>query len=93
MAILFLSSWGPGFDLTTRDSCFTILDEVFTNHILAENTYFTNRTEGTERKIMVLKPANKHKLFDNDVILKTFLSTISTIIYFFIEQKFFKHYF
>ena len=29
-----------GFDLTTRDSYFTILDEVFTNYILAENTYF-----------------------------------------------------
>ena len=35
----------PGFDLTTRDLYFTILDEVFTNHILAENTYFTNHIE------------------------------------------------
>ena len=34
-----------GFDLTTRDSYFTILVEVFTNHILVENTYFTNHIE------------------------------------------------
>ena len=32
-----------GFDLTTRDSYFTILIEVFTNHILTENAHFTNR--------------------------------------------------
>ena len=32
-----------GSDLTTRDSYFTILVEVFTNHILAENTNFTNQ--------------------------------------------------
>ena len=29
----------PGFDSMTRDSYFMILVEVFTNHILAENTY------------------------------------------------------
>ena len=37
-----------GFDLTTWDSYFTILAEVFTNHILAENvfheSYRVNRT-------------------------------------------------
>ena len=38
---LFIS----GFDLMTHDSYFTILVEVFTNHILAEKTYFTNHTE------------------------------------------------
>ena len=32
-------------DLTTRDSYITILFEVFMDHILAENTYFTNRIE------------------------------------------------
>ena len=32
----------PGLDLMTRDSYFTILVEVFTNHILAKNTNFTN---------------------------------------------------
>ena len=34
-----------GFDLTTRDLYFTILVEVFTNYILAENTHFTNLVE------------------------------------------------
>ena len=35
-----------GFDLTTRDSYFTILAEIFTSHILAEtHIYFTNQTE------------------------------------------------
>ena len=46
--------------LTTLDSYFTILVEVFTNHILAERTYFTNHREWIEHKIMVLKPANKY---------------------------------
>ena len=32
-------------DLTTRDSNFTILVEIFTNHILAEKTFFTNHTK------------------------------------------------
>ena len=36
--------------LTTRDSYFPILVEVSTNHILAENTYFTNHVELTEHK-------------------------------------------
>ena len=40
-----------GFNLTTRDSYFTIQVEVFTNHVLVENSYFTNH------KNMVLKPA------------------------------------
>ena len=34
-----------GFDLTTRDLYITILIEVFTNHILAKNTYFMNHIE------------------------------------------------
>ena len=51
-----------GFDLTTRDSYFTILVEVFTNYILAENTNFTNHSGWTEHKIMVLKTANKNKI-------------------------------
>ena len=34
-----------GFDLRTRDLYFTILVEVFTNHVLAENTYFANHIE------------------------------------------------
>ena len=40
-----LAQLDAGFDLTTRDLYFSILVEVFTNHILAENTYFTNRVE------------------------------------------------
>ena len=48
-----------GLDLTTRDSYFTILVEVLTNHVLAKNTYFTNHIESAERKIMVLKPTKK----------------------------------
>ena len=31
----------PGFDLTTRDSYFTILVEVFTNHILAKKIHIS----------------------------------------------------
>ena len=34
-----------GFDLTTGDSYFTILVEVFSNCILAEKIRFTNRIE------------------------------------------------
>ena len=34
-----------GFNLTTRDSYFTTLVEVFTNRVLAENTSFTNNVE------------------------------------------------
>ena len=33
------------FDLTTHDSYFTILVDVFMDHILAENMYFTNHIE------------------------------------------------
>ena len=47
------------FNLTTHESYFMILVEDFTNYILAENTYFTNHTEWTENKIVVLKPTNK----------------------------------
>ena len=36
-----------GFDLMTRDSYFMIQVEVFMNHILAENKYFTNHREIT----------------------------------------------
>ena len=51
-----------GFDLTICDSYFTILVEVFKDHILAKNIYFTNRLGRIEHKIMVLKPANKYKI-------------------------------
>ena len=42
---------------------FLILGEVFTKHILAENTYFTNYLDWTEHKVMVLNPANKYQIF------------------------------
>ena len=42
------------FYLMTRDLHFMILVEVFTNHILTENRYFTNHIGRTENKIMVL---------------------------------------
>ena len=51
-----------GFNLITCDLHFMILVEDFTNHILAENKYFTNHIECTEHKIMVLKPANKYQI-------------------------------
>ena len=70
-----------GFDLTTRDSYFTILVEVFTNHILVENTYFTNHIEWTEHTITALQVFLQvcTKLFSNVIILKTFLSAISSM--------------
>ena len=49
-------------DLTTRYSYFTILVEVFKNHILAENKYFMNLIEWTEHRIMVLKPARMYQI-------------------------------
>ena len=39
---LHVLAYFTGFNLTSHDSYFTILVEVFTNHILAENTNFTN---------------------------------------------------
>ena len=49
----------------TRDLYFMILVEVFKNHILAKNTYFTNRIEWTEHKIMVLKSASKYQIIQH----------------------------
>ena len=55
-------SSASGLDLTTRDSWFTILVEVFTNHILAKNTFLTNHIERPEHKITILKSANKYQI-------------------------------
>ena len=77
-----------GFDLTTRDSYFTILVKVFTNHSLEQNPYFTNHIERKEYKTMTLKTAkhlNTYIIF-TDIILKLFLSAVFSIIHFFIEQ-------
>ena len=50
-----------GLDLTTRDSHFTILVQVFTNHILAKNIFYesyrVNRTQDYG-----LKPGNKYQI-------------------------------
>ena len=46
----------------TRDSYFTILVEVFTNHVLAKKTYFTNHIVWTEHEITVSKSANKYQI-------------------------------
>ena len=51
---------------------FTILVEVFTNHIFAKNRYFTNHIECTENKIAFLKPAHKYQIAQYVTILKTF---------------------
>ena len=72
----------------TWDLYFTTLVEVFTNHISAENTYFTNHRQWTEHNITVFKPANR-----DQIIQQSLLSAISIIIYFFVNQKFCKHYF
>ena len=42
--------------------------------------------------MVLLNLQTSTKLLGNFIILKTFLSTISTIIHFFIEQKFCKYY-
>ena len=52
----------PGFNLMACDSYFTIPVKVFTNHTLAENTYFMNYLEWTEHVILVWKPACKYKI-------------------------------
>ena len=61
----------------TCDSNFTIFAEVFTNHTLAENTYFTNHVQWTEHKIM-LKPACKYQIIQQchnfkNIVIKIFL--------------------
>ena len=44
----------------TRDLYFTILVDVFTNHVSAKNTYLTNHIEWTEHNIMEFKTANRY---------------------------------
>ena len=60
--LVIVIAFGSGFDLTTRDSYFTILVEVFTNYTSDENKYFTNNIEWTEHKIMGFKPANRYQI-------------------------------
>ena len=78
----------PGFNLTTRDSYFTILIDYFMNHISAEIRNFTNHIKWTGLKIMGFKPANMYQ-----IIRQSLLFMISIIIHFFVNQKLYKHYF
>ena len=66
-----------GLDLMTCDSYFSILVEVFTIHILAEDTYFTNHVEWTEHKTMVLKPANKYQIIRQQLFATSIISLSS----------------
>ena len=66
------------------NSYFTILVEVFSNQIFAENMYFTNHMEWTD---IIMS------LFSNVIIVITFLLMIFTIVHFFIKLKFCKHHF
>ena len=80
-------------DLMTWDSYFTILVKVFTNHILAENTHFFHESCRVRKTQGYGLPQIISKLLGNVKTLKTFPSTITSIIHFFIEQKFCKHHF
>ena len=64
--LMIIAIWcialNTGFNLITCDLYFPTLVEVFTNHILAEKTYFTIHIEWTEHKIMVSKLASKYQI-------------------------------
>ena len=72
LLLFIVIAFGSGFDLTTRDSYFTILVEVFTNHISDENKYFTNNIEWTEYKIMGFKPANRYQIIRQSLLIHDF---------------------
>ena len=81
------------FNLTTRDSYFTTLVGVFTDHILAKNI-FTNRIEWTEHKIMVLKPTNKYQIIRQCHNFKNILiGNLQHQPFLSIERKFCKRHF
>ena len=64
----------------------------FYESVLAER-HISRITWREQYKIMDLNLHTRTKLLDNVIILKTFLSTISFIIQFFIKQRFRKHHF
>ena len=73
---------------------FTILVQVFMNHILAESTYISRliiHIEWIEHKIIVLKSANKKRIIQHQNILIYSWFPASSI--FFIKQKFFRYQF
>ena len=45
-----------------------ILVEVFTNHISAENAYFTNHVRWAEHKILGFKPVNRYQIIWQSLI-------------------------
>ena len=65
------------------------LVNVFTNHILGENTFQESYMGWAKYKIMVLKPTNMYQI----ICMKIFWSMISNIIHFFIKQTFCEHLF
>ena len=77
--------WISRFDLWTCDIYFTILGEVFSNHISTENTYFVNLIERREHNIMVLKPISRHQIIQWTLFWT--ISSISIILLFFTEPK------
>ena len=77
----------------TYDSYFTILVKVFTNHILAENTHIFHESCKMRRTQDYGLPQIITTLLGNVKTLKTFPSTNTSIIHFFIEPKFCKHHF
>ena len=54
---------------------------------MTKSTYLMNQKEWTEHKIIV----SKYQIIQEVIILKAFLPTISSMMNFFIEQKFCKH--
>ena len=74
--ILYVVHYQFFFSLTTRDSYFPILVEVFMNHILVENRYFMKHLRWPEHNIMVLA-GKKCKIIRYVMFLKKILSRIS----------------
>ena len=72
---------------------FPILVKFFTNHILAENTHIFHESCRVRRTQDYGPPQIIIKLLGNGKTLKAFPSTITSIIHFFVEQKFCKHHF
>ena len=81
-----------GLDLTTRDSYFTIPVEVFKPKFSRKHISRIIWSEQNTR-LWPSKLKINTELCGKDIILKTLLSTISSMIHFFIKQKFCKYQF
>ena len=82
-----------GFDLTTRDSYFTILVDDLTFCILVENTHLKKTLEFTEHKLLAWKPANKCQIIWQYQNFKNILVNEFQHHSYFIKQKIGKHHF